>query len=49
VVFGALMLISGALDCVVDVALYRYAADGAVLGAFTADDLNGSVGPQRRL
>jgi hypothetical protein len=48
VVFGTLVLVSGALDTVVDVALYRYAADGAVLGAFTAEDLNGSFAPKKR-
>jgi len=40
VLFGGLALISGALDAVVDVALYRYAMDGTVLGAFTAEDLD---------
>ena len=48
VLFGALVLVSGALDSVVDVALYRYAADGAVLGAFTVEDLNGSFAPKKR-
>jgi hypothetical protein len=48
VVIGAMVLISGALDTVVDVALYRYAADGAVLGAFTAEDLDGAYAPKRR-
>jgi hypothetical protein len=47
IVFGASVLISGALDSVVDVALYRYAADGEVLGAFTAEDLSGTFGPKR--
>jgi hypothetical protein len=46
--FGALALISGALDAVVDVALYRYAMDGTVLGAFTAEDLDGTFQPKRR-
>jgi hypothetical protein len=47
VVLGSMILISGALDTVVDVALYRYAADGAVLGAFTAEELNGAFAPKR--
>ncbi|HEX2383823.1 MAG TPA: DUF6159 family protein [Acidimicrobiales bacterium] len=46
VVFGGLMLISGALDAVVDVALYRYAMDGTVLGAFTAEDLDDIFRPK---
>ena len=45
----ALSLISGALGAVVRVALYRYAVDGAVLGAFTADDLEGLYGPKRHV
>jgi hypothetical protein len=48
VLLGGLMLVSGALDAVVDVALYRYALDGTVLGAFTAADLDGSFQPKRR-
>ena len=48
VLFGGLALISGALDTVVDVALYRYAVDGTVLGAFTAEDLDGTFQPKRR-
>jgi Family of unknown function (DUF6159) len=48
VLFGGLALVSGALDAVVDVALYRYAVDGTVLGAFTAEDLDGSFQPKRR-
>jgi hypothetical protein len=40
VVLGGLVLVSGALDAVVDVALYRYAIDGEVLGAFSAADLD---------
>jgi hypothetical protein len=42
VLIGSLVLVSGALDAVVDVALYRYAVDGEVLGAFSAADLDGS-------
>jgi hypothetical protein len=45
-VFG-LIIVSGALDAVVDVALYRYAVDGEVLGAFTAADLEASFKPKR--
>ena len=41
------MLISGALDAVVDVALYRYAMDGTVLGAFTAEDLDDVFRPKK--
>jgi Family of unknown function (DUF6159) len=48
VLIGSLMLVSGALDAVVDVALYRYAMDGTVLGAFTAEDLDGTFQPKRR-
>ena len=39
---GSLMIVSGALGAVVDVALYRYAVDGEVFGAFSAADLNAS-------
>jgi hypothetical protein len=46
VLFGSLMLVSGALDVVVDVALYRYAMDGTVLGAFTAEDLDDVFRPK---
>jgi hypothetical protein len=46
VAFGGLVLISGALDAVVDVALYRYAVDGEVLGAFAAADLNDAYRPK---
>jgi hypothetical protein len=42
VLIGGLILVSGALDAVVDVALYRYAVDGEVLGAFSAADLDAS-------
>jgi hypothetical protein len=45
---GTVVLVSGALDAVVDVALYHYAADGTVLGAFAAADLDGMYGPKRR-
>jgi hypothetical protein len=48
VLFGGLVLISGALDAVVDVALYRYAMDGTVLGAFTAEDLDDVFHPKNR-
>jgi len=48
VLFGGLALISGALDAVVDVALYRYAMDGTVLGAFTAEDLDDVFQPKNR-
>jgi hypothetical protein len=48
VVLSALVLISGALDAVVRVALYRYAIDGAVLGAFTVEDLEGAYRPKER-
>jgi hypothetical protein len=48
ILFGGLALVSGALDAVVDVALYRYAMDGTVLGAFTAEDLDGTFQPKRR-
>jgi len=48
ILFGGLMLISGALDAVVDVALYRYAVDGTVLGAFSAEDLDGTFQPKKR-
>src|SRR5262249_21678081 len=48
ILFGGLWLISSALDAVVDVALYRYAVDGTVLGAFTAEDLDGTFQPKRR-
>ncbi|MDQ1426104.1 MAG: hypothetical protein QOD72_3602 [Acidimicrobiaceae bacterium] len=37
---GSFVLISGALGAVVTTALYRYATDGVVLGAFTAEDLD---------
>ncbi len=47
VLFGGLVLISGALDAVVDVALYRYAMDGTVLGAFTAEDLDDIFRPKK--
>lgn len=43
---GALILVSGALNAVVTTALYRYAMDGAVLGAFTAEDLEASYRPK---
>jgi hypothetical protein len=46
ILFGGLVLISGALDAVVDVALYRYAMDGTVLGAFTAEDLDDVFRPK---
>jgi hypothetical protein len=46
IVFGGLALISGALDAVVDVALYRYAVDGTVLGAFTPEDLDDVFRPK---
>jgi hypothetical protein len=46
VLCGALMLASSVLSAVVNVALYRYAVDGAVLGAFTEDDLAGSFAPR---
>ena len=42
VLIGGLILVSGALDAVVQVALYRYAVDGEVLGAFSAADLDAS-------
>jgi hypothetical protein len=48
ILFGGLWLISSALDAVVDVALYRYALDGTVLGAFNAEDLDGTFQPKRR-
>jgi len=48
VAFGAISIVGGALDVVVDVALYRYAVDGEVLGAFTAADLDATFGPKRR-
>lgn len=48
IVFGLLTIISGALDSVVDVALYRYAVDGEVLGAFTAADLDATFAPKTR-
>jgi hypothetical protein len=44
----AWMLLAGALDAVVRVALYRYAVDGAVLGAFTVDDLEASFTPKTK-
>jgi hypothetical protein len=43
---GSLILVSGALNAVVDTALYRYSVDGAVLGAFTAEDLEASFRPK---
>jgi uncharacterized membrane protein HdeD (DUF308 family) len=43
---GAFILVSGALNAVVTTALYRYAMDGAVLGAFTAEDLEGAYRPK---
>jgi len=46
VAFGLLLIVSGALDTVVNVALYRYAVDGEVLGAFTATDLDASFQPK---
>jgi hypothetical protein len=46
--FFGLIIVSGALDAVVDVALYRYAVDGEVLGAFTAADLEASFKPKKR-
>jgi Family of unknown function (DUF6159) len=46
--FGTLILVSGALDAVVDVALYRYAVDGEVLGAFSAADLDSAFTPKKR-
>jgi len=46
VAVGLLMIVSGALDAVVRVALYRYAIDGEVLGAFTAADLDASFRPK---
>jgi Family of unknown function (DUF6159) len=48
VLLGGLTLISGALDAVVHVALYRYAMDGTVLGAFTAEDLDDVFQPKKR-
>ena len=45
--FGALLVINGALDAVVRTALYRYAIDGVVLGAFTRSDLEGMYAPKR--
>ena len=47
-VFGALVLVSGALDAVVRVALYRYAIDGEVVGAFSAADLEASYNPKKQ-
>jgi hypothetical protein len=41
-ILSLVMLVSGALDSVVRVALYRYAVDGEVLGAFTVSDLQAS-------
>lgn len=46
IVLAAFSLVSAALDAVVDVALYRYAVDGVVLGAFTAEDLEGTFTPK---
>jgi hypothetical protein len=46
IVVGSMMVVSGALDAVVDVALYRYAVDGEVLGAFTRADLDSSYRPK---
>ena len=42
-----MVIMSGALDAVVDVALYRYAVDGQVLGAFTAADLEATYKPKK--
>jgi len=46
VAFGGLVPVSGAMDAVVRVALYRYAVDGEVLGAFSAADLQDSYRPK---
>ena len=43
---GSFVLVSGALGAVVTTALYRYAIDGAVLGAFTAEDLEAAYRPK---
>jgi hypothetical protein len=45
--FGLLVLVSGALDAVVDVALYRYAVDGTAVGGFTIADLDDSFRSKR--
>ena len=44
---GSLILLSNALDAVVDVALYRYAVDGTTAGGFTAADLDASFRAKR--
>ena len=43
---GTLLLLSSALTAVVDVAVYRFAVDGATLGGFGAADLEGSFRPK---
>jgi Family of unknown function (DUF6159) len=47
VLVGARILLSTALDSIVDVALYRYAVDGTTVGGFLAADLEGSFRPKR--
>lgn len=47
IVLAAFAVASAGLDAVVDVALYRYAVDGVVLGAFTAEDLEGTFAPKK--
>src|SRR5262249_54231045 len=48
VVLGAAVwLLSTTLDTILDVALYRYATDGSVVGGFTAAELDASFRPKR--
>jgi len=44
---GLLVLVSSALDAVVDVALYRYAVDGTAVGGYTIADLDESFRSKR--
>ena len=44
---GLLVLVSSALDAVVDVALYRYAVDGTAVGGYTIADLEESFRSKR--
>jgi hypothetical protein len=48
VAIAGVMVLSAALGSVVNVALYRYAVDGSVLGGFTADELAGSYVPKKK-
>ena len=47
VLCAAMVVLTTALDVVVDVALYRYAVDATVVGGFRAADLDGSFHAKR--